>query len=133
MSETPVDRVNTRRHVLGQIVVCKGCCCGRPDKGQPALPEERLRQVWKKEKLMKTIQLTVSGCLGPCDVSNVVQVITSEGTVWYGSLNDEAQYEALITWARACHAARSLLPRPKELEPLRFVGYIQPSFDSRAV
>lgn len=125
MSVPGQQSVKTKRHVLAQVVVCKGCCCGRTDRGRPPLPEERLRTIWKKERLLKTIQLTVSGCLGPCDVPNVVQVVTPEGVEWYGRLDEEAHYEALIEWARACHAARSLLPRPSALEVHRFGGFIE--------
>lgn len=119
--------VKTKRHVLAQVVVCKGCCCGRTDKGRPSLPEERLKTTWKKERLLKTIQLTVSGCLGPCDVANVVQIVTPDGIEWYGRLDEGAHYDALIEWARACHVAQSLLPRPFPLETHRFDGFIKGS------
>jgi len=127
MERQPYSSVRTKRHVLGQVVICKGCCCGRTDKGRPGLPEERLKATWKKERLLKTIQLTISGCLGPCDVANVVQVLTPEGIEWYGRLEREAHYDALIEWARACHAAGALLPRPTLLASHRFAGYIGPS------
>lgn len=125
MNDAIHERVRTRRHALGQLVLCKGCCCGRTDKGRPALPEERLKSIWKAEKLLRTIQLTVSGCLGPCDVPNVVQVITPEGTEWYGRLDSEAHYDALVAWARACHATNRLMSRPEELAAYRFDGFIQ--------
>ncbi len=110
--------------LFGQLVICKGCCCGRTDKGRPGLPEERLKTLWKKERLLKTIQLTISGCVGPCDVANVVQVITPEGIEWFGQLDEEAHYDALIEWARACHASKDLLPRPAPLMRHSFDGYI---------
>jgi (2Fe-2S) ferredoxin len=116
--------VNTRRHALGQLVICNGCCCGHTDKGRPGLPEERLKTTWKKERLLKTIQLTISGCLGPCDVANVVQVITPDGIEWYGKIDQDRLYDALIEWARACHRERKLLPRPSALEAYRFEGFI---------
>jgi hypothetical protein len=119
--------VKTKRHVLAQVVVCKGCCCGRTDKGRPGLPEERLKTTWKKERLLKTIQLTISGCVGPCDVPNVVQIITAAGIEWYGLLNEDAHYDALMEWARACHASQSLLPRPETLESHLFDGFIEGS------
>jgi len=119
------QEVKTKRRVLGQLVVCKGCCCGRDDKGRPAVPEERIKAIWKAEKLNRTIQLTISGCLGPCDVANVVQIITPHGTEWLGQLAEEAHYDALIEWARACHTAKTLMPRPEALAQFHFTGYIQ--------
>jgi hypothetical protein len=58
----------TKRQVLGQLVLCKGCCCGRTDRGLPEVPVERIKEIWQREKLNRSIQLTISGCLGPCDV-----------------------------------------------------------------
>lgn len=119
------ETVHTKRHALAQIVICKGCCCGQTDKGRPRLPEHHLKSVWKKEKLLKTIQLTISGCLGPCDVANVVQIVTPDGIEWYGSLTKDSQYEALIDWARACTSAGALQPRPAILQRHRFDGFFE--------
>jgi cobaltochelatase CobN len=119
------EPVNTIRRALAQLIVCKGCCCGQADKGQPAIPEERLKTTWKKERLLKTIQLTISGCVGPCDAANVVQIITPEGVEWYGGLDRSSYYDALIEWARRCHAEGTLLPRPELLKSRRFSGYLQ--------
>jgi predicted metal-binding protein len=124
MSSQANEAVKTKRHVLGQLVVCKGCCCGQQNKGRPSIPEEKLKTIWKKERLMRTIQLTISGCVGPCDVANVVQIITPHGTEWFGQLTEEAHYDALIEWARACNTERILIPRPSILTALRFQGYI---------
>jgi len=102
--------VLTKRQVLGQLVLCMGCCCGRTDRGLPEVPIERLKAIWQAEKLNRTIQLTVSGCLGPCDVPNVVLILTPQLTQWYGRIEGDAAYDLLIDWARACHAAGWLLP-----------------------
>jgi (2Fe-2S) ferredoxin len=124
MSSFDDRHVRTKRHVLGQLVICKGCCCGRPDKGRPGLPEERLKTAWKTERLGRTIQLTISGCVGPCDVANVVQIVTPSGIEWYGSIDEDSYYDELVEWARACRAENALLPRPSRLVSLQFNGYI---------
>jgi len=116
--------VSTKRHVLGQIVLCSGCCCGQTDKGRPQVPAARIKSAWKAEKLNKTVQLTISGCLGPCDVANVVQIVSPQGTTWFGRFSDDAQYDALIEWARACHASKSLVEIPDSLLSLSFEGYV---------
>jgi hypothetical protein len=118
------EGVRTKRRVLGQVVLCVGCCCGQTDKGRPAVPDVRIKSVWKTEKLSRTIQLTISGCVGPCDVANVAQIITPNGTIWFGRLNDQAQYDALIEWALVCHEAKKLVPVPAILTSLEFNGYI---------
>ena len=120
VDESPVQ---TKRRVLAQVVICKGCCCGQTGKGSP-IPEERLKSAWKKERLLKAVQLTISGCVGPCDAANVVQIITPSGVEWYGNLNQSSYYEALIEWARTCSSAGKLLPRPALLNTRRFSGYL---------
>ena len=75
---------------------------------------ERIKAVWQKEHLNRTIQLTVSGCLGPCDVPNVVLMITPEGNEWLG-LIEGAAYDQLIQWARACQATGAVVPLPEAL------------------
>ena len=105
----------TKRKVLGQVVLCKGCCCGRTDRGLPAVPVERIKEIWRREKLNRSIQLTVSGCLGPCDVPNVVLIVTSDRPEWLGRIAGDASYDLLIQWARDCHVAGALVPMPEPL------------------
>jgi hypothetical protein len=38
------------------------------------VPVEWLKQEWRKRGLLKHVQPSVSGCLGPCDVPNVVAI-----------------------------------------------------------
>jgi hypothetical protein len=82
-----------------------------------------MKTSWKTERLKRTIQLTVSGCVGPCDVANVVQIVTSAGTQWFGGLR-EADYDTLLEWARACSAAHAILPVPPAMMRHRFEGYL---------
>jgi len=116
MTDPPV----TKRQPLAQLVFCQGCCCGRTDRGHPEVPVERLKAVWKGEKLNRSVQLTISGCLGPCDLANVVLVITPDGNQWLGGLVGDAVYDALISWARECHREGSVVPLPDGFNALRF-------------
>ena len=70
----------TKRLVLGNVAVCLGCCCGNTERGKPAVPVDWLKKEWKARGLLKQIQLTISGCLGPCDVPNVVAISDERGT-----------------------------------------------------
>jgi len=117
---TTATPMTTRVKSPAQVLLCKGCCCGRTDRGLPAVPVERIKAIWKAEKLNRSVQLTISGCLGPCDLPNVAVIVTAEGSTWYGRLEGDAPYDALIAWARAAGAADTALPLPEELEPLRF-------------
>lgn len=115
----------TRRSgTLGQIFFCEGCCCGRSDKGFPALPKEMIKERWKTLKLNGTIQLTISGCLGPCDLANVFYLLPSDGVgQWFGGLAENWQYETVIQWAMDCQQASQLLPLPASLECHRFTRF----------
>ena len=116
-----------RGRTLGQIVVCEGCCCGQTDKGFKPVPRDWIKQLWKDEKLNKSVQLTISGCLGPCDLANVLCVISPEGMRWLGGLQEQWQYDLLPDWANASRDAGVLMELPAELNRHRFerfaVGY----------
>jgi len=64
-----------------------GCCCGNTERGLPDVPVEQLKSEWRKRGLLKRIQLTISGCVGPCDVPNVVVITTAGGTQWLGNVS----------------------------------------------
>lgn len=101
------------------MVICLGCCCGRVDRGHPAAPVDWLKEQWRKRGLPKKIHLTISGCLGPCDASNVVLVFFGDSPVWLAGLDSFQQYEAIADWAYACGVQDALLPLPLELESFR--------------
>jgi hypothetical protein len=110
----------TRRLARAQLVFCLGCCCGRTDRGRPEVPVERLKRAWQAEKLNRTVQLTISGCLGPCDLANVALVLLPEGDVWLGGLEGDVVHDGLIDWARRCHTDGQIVPLPASLQEYRF-------------
>jgi len=121
---TMPSTLSTKRQVMGQILVCaSGCCCGRIDKGKPEIPLEWLKKSWKEARLLKSIQLTITGCLGPCDLTNVVSILTPEKQIWLGRITEHLQYEALLEWAKASAEAGYLLDLPEELQNHVFERY----------
>lgn len=120
LPHTGGPRLRTRRKPLAQITLCQGCCCGQTGRGLPAVPLDWLKPIWKAEKLNKVVQLTVSGCLGPCDLPNVCCVTTPQEQAWYGRLTTREDYAVLLSWARRCRDQGGLAPLPAELEHLRF-------------
>ena len=77
-------------------------------------------KITKEEKLNRSVQLTISGCLGPCDLANVALVITPNGNEWLGGLAGDAGYDALVNWARECHREGRVLPLPAAFADRRF-------------
>ena len=127
------ETLTTRRTgPLAQIFFCDGCCCGRAEKGFPPLPKTMIKERWKSLKLNGTIQLTISGCLGPCDLANVVYLLASDGTgQWFGGLSEHWQFETLVQWASECHRSSSLLPIPATLDGHRFTRFASVPIASR--
>ena len=112
--------VQTKRVVLAQVSLCRGCCCGAVEKGNPEVPVEWMKDEWKKRGLKRSFQLTISGCLGPCDLKNVITISDASGSVWLGNIGHMHQYQALVDWASQSKAAGILLPLPEELATSRF-------------
>jgi (2Fe-2S) ferredoxin len=80
----------TTRVVEGQIWVCQGCCCGNTEGGFPGVPLDRFKKEWKERGIRSRIHLTVSGCLGPCAVANVVLLSYRGSTLWFQSINSDS-------------------------------------------
>lgn len=113
--------------MLGQICVCDGCCCGKTEKGHPAVPVQWLKQEWKMRGLLKRVHLTISGCLGPCDVPNVVVITHAAGNQWLAQLSSQRHYALLADWAEQSKIADELLPLPRELQELSLMPYREQS------
>jgi predicted metal-binding protein len=107
--------LTTKRRVIAQVFVCRGCCCGQIERGRPEVPVEWLKQEWRKRGLLKRVQLTVSGCLGPCDVPNVVAIVTQGKTVWLGNISGQDQYQSLLDWASRSKNLSHAVDIPDEL------------------
>ncbi len=112
--------MTTKRAVIGQVTVCSGCCCGATNKGKPEVPVDWLKREWRSRGLLKNIQLTISGCLGPCDLPNVVRISGSATEVWLGAINRFEQYGELVEWAAMSKATGAFLPLPDGFDSLRF-------------
>ncbi len=80
------------------------------------MPVDWLKAEWKRRKLLGTVHLTISGCLGPCDLCNVVCLVTSSGLTWLGGLTLEEEYRALLEWATRSAGAGYLFPLPAAFE-----------------
>jgi hypothetical protein len=111
--------LTTLRHPLAQLIFCQGCCCGRTDRSKPELPVEKLKAAWSERKLNRTVQLTISGCLGPCELTNVTLLLTPDEQIWLGELEGDAVYDAFIQWAIDCQASGKRVPLPAILEAQR--------------
>ncbi len=123
MGHPPDFLLRTKHVILAHLAVCRGCCCGAVEKGKPEVPVGWMKDEWKKRGLKKSIQLTISGCLGPCDLSNVVSISSATDTVWLGTLRESRDYAALLEWASASGGVGLVLPLPDQLSEFRFTPF----------
>ena len=91
-----------------------------------------LKQTWRNQGLLKNIQLTISCCLGPCDLPNVVRISGSATDTWLGNVTRLEQYALLVDWATRSKAAEALLPLPESLDRLRFYPF-RPNESSQGI
>jgi hypothetical protein len=120
MATSTAYPLTTKRIVIGQVIVCSGCCCGAVQRGKPEVPVDWLKQTWRSQGLLKNIQLTISCCLGPCDLPNVVRISSSANDTWLGNITRLEQYALLVDWAVQSKAAGAFLPLPESLDGFRF-------------
>jgi cobaltochelatase CobN len=86
------------RVVEGQLLVCKGCCCGNTERGIPTVPLDSFKREWKERGIRLRVHLTISGCLGPCAVPNVVLLIYRGAIVWFHSINSESDVNDMYNY-----------------------------------
>jgi predicted metal-binding protein len=108
--------LETKRLVIGQMIVCHGCCCGATQKNRPEVPVEWLKDEWRKRGLLKRFQLTMSSCVGPCDVPNVVVVNSETGSQWLGNITHFDQYWPLLEWAARSVEAGYVMELPARFQ-----------------
>jgi cobaltochelatase CobN len=114
-SKPGLSMLSTKRKVIAHVLVCQGCCCGQVERGRPEVPAEWLKQEWRRRGLLKRVQLSISGCLGPCDVPNVVAIVTQQKTVWLGNISGRDQYQLLLDWASRSKDSGRAVEIPREL------------------
>lgn len=113
-------QLEDKRKVLGEIIVCgTGCCCGHTELGAPPVPVDWIMSEWKRRKLLVGVDISISGCLGPC-LTNTICIMYPTGSTWLGELSDQEHYQALLDWAEASSVADVLLPLPDSLRPFEF-------------
>jgi carboxypeptidase family protein len=73
--------LTTKRMVLGQLTVRAGCCCGNVGRGLPAVPIDWLKEEWRRRRLLKRVQLTISAALLLSQAAQAQASASLHGTV----------------------------------------------------
>jgi cobaltochelatase CobN len=113
---------------VGQLFVCAtGCCCGDASAGFAPVLTDVYETEWERRRLPASVHLTLSGCLGPCSVANVVMLLFDGHMAWFHSFDTESQIVALYDYIDAMLAAQSYLSPPESLAAFQFSGIEWPS------
>ena len=91
-------------------------------RGHDEVPVEFLKKAWAERNLEKEIQLTISGCLGTCEMRNVVLLRTDGDRIWLGRLGEKVEYEAIVEWASNSANIEGAPNLPAVLKKLEFEG-----------
>lgn len=114
----------------GHLFVCNGCCCGRTDKGFPALALDAFKSQWKKRGFRRRFHLTVSGCLGPCPLANVALLQFRGRSLWFHSINQAADVDLIYDYVEGMLLEGRFLDPPEGLASRQFTRYL-PEFEER--
>jgi nitrile hydratase accessory protein len=115
-------RVNVARF-RGQLFVCSlGCCCGRTEDGFAAVPTARWHDQWERRRLRNIVHLTVGGCLGPCGLANVVQLVFDGQVLWFHSINSERLVDLVYDYVDSLLTEDRVVPPPPPLDGHQFTG-----------
>jgi hypothetical protein len=110
--------------VLGQLFVCNGCCCGQIHKGFPASPLDEFKRQWKARGIRRRFYLTISGCLGPCPLANVVMIQFKGHSAWFHSINHVQDVAAIYGWVEQMLLEQTYLDPPSSLAARHFQRYL---------
>src|SRR5687767_1492401 len=93
------------RRAIATVLICQGCCCGHPEKGNAEIPREHLEATWAERNLEASVRLRFVDCLGPCQPANLACIKTRKKTVWIAGLTDVTSYDELTAWAEQSRSA----------------------------
>ena len=108
----------------GHLFVCQGCCCGHTEKGFPALPLEEFKRQWKERGIRRRFHLTISGCLGPCPLANVILIQFLGQSVWLHSINSPKDVTLIYDYVERMLRADRYLDPPAALAGRHFQRYL---------
>lgn len=111
----------------GHLFICNGCCCGHTEKGFPELALEEFKSQWKKRGIRRRLHLTISGCLGPCPLANVVLLQFRGSSMWFHSINHADDVGLIYDYVERMLLAGSVLEPPDDLVSRRFDRYLAAS------
>ena len=117
--------------LVGNLFVCSrangNCCCGWVEKGRMPFDNSLWSNEWERRKIRGRLQLTFSGCLGPCAVGNNALLQIWGRSIWFKDLNAPELAPRVFDYAEAMLTAGTVLPVPDELEGHVYERFLTPA------
>jgi nitrile hydratase accessory protein len=124
-SVTRADGISKKIRIQdGHLFICNGCCCGRTEKGFPALPLDEFKSQWKSRGIRRRFHLTISGCLGPCPLANVVLLQFHGRSLWFHSINQSEDVNLIYDYVERMLLSETALDPPEALGSRLFDRYL---------
>jgi cobaltochelatase CobN len=125
VSVTRADGVSKQIRIQdGHLFICNGCCCGRTEKGFPPLALDEFKRQWKQRGIRRRFHLTISGCLGPCPLANVVLLQIHGRSFWFHSVNQHEDVNLIYDYVERMLLAEMALDLPDALKSRLFDRYV---------
>lgn len=115
-----VEIVQRRAHLS---YCCSGCCCGDVERGYAPVPVDTFKQEWLRRRLRRIVHMTKGGCLGPCELANVVSLVFDGRAVWFHSVNTPELVCRIFDYIDSMVLADRFEPPPADLAPYAFNYY----------
>ena len=136
LAKTPIHQVAKTDGAVGEVriqdghlFVCQGCCCGNFDRGFVPIPLVEFKWQWKRRKLRRRFHLTISGCLGPCTMANVVLLNFGGRSTWLHSIDSAVDVTLIYDYVEIMLQAQCWLVPPLGLQKRHFQRYLVDSIE----
>lgn len=96
--------------VIAEVIICGGGSCD--------VPREWLQTAWREQGIWRSVGLIFSECMGYCEDSVNMRIITREKTYSLSRIQEQCAYDALIEWAKTVHTGKALAELPAALSAL---------------
>ena len=122
-------RVQTDPH-SGRASVCLQWLLLRAThKGFPPSPLDEFKRQWKARGIRRRFHLTISGCLGPCPLANVVMIQFKGHSMWFHSINSVEDVSTIYSYVEHMLVEQSHLEPPALLTGRHFQRYLVDTAD----
>ena len=122
--ELPSGKVVNIQLRRGHVLVCAlGNACGNSERGYAPVLANLYKAERERRGLKFDLHVSLTDCLGPCSVGNVVMLTFDGETHCFRSMDGEEQVLQLFDYVESMRAAGVYHEPPEPLATLRFTRF----------